>query len=134
MELNATTFKGTGLIVVKNSIDINGNIKVADTNTVLGLIARLGLVTFGKGCSEVSAAIFSNNPPMSESSKLSIYGNLVTNAFIREYLLDVEVYYDNRICSVSPLATLRKAGKFEPRRYCVAFADNWSKFAYEKTK
>ncbi len=133
VDLPQTTFIGNGLIVARNDIDINGNIYYADDTTTVGLIARVGGITFSESCSEVHAACFSNNSPMVVGG-VKIYGNLVCNDFVRSDLLEAEVFYDNRATSVTPLASLRKAGKFEPKRYYVAFADNWSKFVYEKIK
>ncbi len=133
LDLPEKTFIGNGLIVVRNNINLNGNINYADENTTLGLIARVGSINFNDSCTEVHAACFSNNAPM-VTGGVKIYGNLVCNDFIRKDLLEVEVFYDNRATSVTPLASLRKAGKFEPKRYYVAFADNWSKFVYEKNK
>ncbi|MBQ2591704.1 MAG: hypothetical protein II567_00305 [Candidatus Riflebacteria bacterium] len=130
------TFSGNGLIVAKKSIQINSDISLSDKEKdSLGIIARSGNITFN--CSKVEAACFSNiapELPEGKSSPTKIYGNLVCNDFDRAALLDVEILYDNRITSVNPLASLRKAGKFEPKRYSVAFADNWSKFTYEKNK
>ncbi len=133
---NAMTFSGNGLIVSKKSIIIDNDISLADPKKdSLGIIARTGNITFN--CNKVEAACFSNvapELPSGSSSSTKIYGNLVCNEFDRAALLDVEIIYDNRITSVNPLASLRKAGKFEPKRYAVAFADNWSKFTYEKNK
>jgi len=129
-------FSGNGLIVSKKSIVINNDISLSDPEKdSLGIIARTGNITFN--CNKVEAACFSNiapELPAGKSSPTKIYGNLVCNDFDRAALLDVEILYDNRITSVTPLASLRKAGKFEPKRYSVAFADNWSKFSYEKNK
>ncbi len=131
LDLNSFTYKGNALIVSKNNININGNIKRGDSNSTLGIISRTGAIIFN--AKEVDAACFSFNPPTSSSGgTLKINGNLVTNAFVRKYLLNVEVFYDNTITSVTPLASLRNAGKFEPKRYYISFADNWSKFMYEK--
>ena len=133
---NPMTFSGNGLIVSKKSIVINSDISLADPEKdSLGIIARTGNITFN--CNKIEAACFSNlapELPNGGSSPTKIYGNLVCNDFDRAALLDVEIVYDNRITSVNPLASLRKAGKFEPKRYAVAFADNWSKFTYEKNK
>lgn len=133
---SAMTFSGNGLIVAKKSIVINSDISLADPQKdSLGIIARTGNITFN--CNKVESACFSNlapELPEGSSSPTKIYGNLVCNDFDRAALLDVEIIYDNRITSVNPLASLRKAGKFEPKRYIVAFADNWSKFNYEKNK
>lgn len=130
------TFKGNGLIVVnKGVIDIKRNIKRADDNTTVGIIARTGFITFN--CDEVYAACFSNAAPSFPNGGIKptkIYGNLVCNYFNRKDVLDAEIFYDNRITSVTPLASLRKVGKFEPKRYYVEFANNWSKFNYEKSK
>ena len=132
----AMKFSGNGLIVSKKSIVINSDISLADPEKdSLGIIARTGNITFN--CNKVEAACFSNIAPElpdGSSSSTKIYGNLVCNDFDRAALLDVEIIYDNRITSVTPLASLRKAGKFEPKRYSVAFAENWSKFTYEKNK
>ena len=135
VKLEETTFKGHGLIVAKLDIDINGNITTADDETTVGLIARVGALTFN--CDEVHAACFSNAAPIfpnGGTKPTKIYGNLVCNFFNRRDVLDAEVFYDNRVTTITPLASLRKAGKFEPKRYYVAFADNWSKFVYEKNK
>ena len=129
------TFKGNGLIVCKNDITITGNIDRADEDTVIGFIARLGRISFdGTSKQSVHGAFYSNSYPISNAPALRIYGNLVCNDFVRKYLLDVEIFYDNKATCVTPLSSMRKIGKFEPKRYYVAFAENWSKFAYENTK
>lgn len=130
-------YKGNGIIISKEAdININGDITRADSNSTLGLIARTGRLNFH--CKKIDAACFSNRAPFIYNTdgdhRLAINGNLVCNDFVRKQLLDVEVFYDNTITSVTPLASMRKVGKFEPKRYYVAFADNWSKFAYEKNK
>ncbi|MBQ3644878.1 MAG: hypothetical protein II961_09805 [Candidatus Riflebacteria bacterium] len=128
------TFTGNGLIVAKNSIDIKADISLADKEKdSLGLIARNGFINFDDSCSKVEASCFSNVAPVFNGTT-KVYGNLVCNEFVRGQVLESEILYDNRITSVTPLASLRKAGKFEPKRYYVAFADNWSKFTYEKNK
>ncbi len=132
LDLGGQKFKGNGLIVAKGTIKINGNITRADDKTTLGLIARRSFIHFGPSCSRVEAACFSNEAPFSSGQKLHIDGNLVTNDFKRTNLLDVHVCYNSRACSVSPLATLRNLGKFEPKRYWVSAADNWAKTFYEK--
>ena len=131
------TYQGNGLIVsARSNIVINGNIKrVANpdgSNSTLGIIARTGKIAFAKAGCEVHASCFSNNSPSSPGQRFSVYGNLVTNDFVRYWCTDIDIFYDNTLTSVTPLATLRKAGKFEPKRYVVAFADNWSRFTYEK--
>ena len=126
-------FKGNGLIVANKNIKISSNIECdKDGNSSLGLIARTGAIVFS-GEVTVDAACFSCNYP-SADGKTTINGNLTCNVFNRGEFIDLDVYYDNRITSVTPLASLRKVGKFEPKRYCVAFDDNWSKFVYEKKK
>ena len=134
LNLKGFTYKGNALIVCKSgTVTISGDIKRGDSTSTLGIIARLGFINFKT--SRVDAACFSFNAPTSSSaSGLKINGNLVTNDFTRKNFLNVEVFYDNTITSVTPLASLRNAGKFEPKRYYVSFADNWSKFMYEKKK
>ncbi len=128
------TFTGNGLIVAKKSIEINRNISLKDKDKdSLGIIARGGNITFSDNCTEVDGAYFSNIAPIFTGST-KVNGNLVCNEFSRPDVLKTEIFYDNRITSVTPLASLRRIGKFEPKRYHVAFADNWSKFAYEKEK
>ncbi len=137
LNLGSIKYKGNGLIVCKKSININQNIlkDESDNESSLGIIARNGVIKFGTSCSKVMAACFSNNAPICNSSKLNIYGNLVCGVFKRDaFGVDTYINYDNRICSVTPLASHRKVGKFEPKRYAVAFADNWSKFVYDKKR
>ena len=127
-------FSGNGLIVSKKSIIIQSNITLANPEKdSLGLIARGGNITFEDACNTVEASCFSNVAPIFTGTT-NINGNLVCNEFIRSDALEVNIHYDNRITSVTPLASLRKAGKFEPKRYAVEFADNWSNFTYEKNK
>lgn len=132
LSLNNMSFSGNGLIVAKN-IRLSGKVgcRNDDETSSLGLIARIGRLEFDEA--EVHAACFSNDSPET-AGKNKIYGNLVCNSFERDKFQEVEIFYDNRITSTSPLSTMRKVGKFEPRRYYVSFADNWSKFAYEKFK
>ena len=127
-------YKGNGLIVCKKGeININSDITRVDDTSTLGIIARTGQINFNTN--KVMAACFSNFAPFSESNKLEIYGNLVCNNFERSYFSkNVHIYYDNTICNVTPFASLRKIGKFEPKRYAVTFADNWSKYTFEKPK
>ena len=141
INLKGFTYTGNGLIVSKcSNIIISGDIKrgtgsgaAATDNSTLGIIARTGRIQFK--CNEVHASCFSNNAPSApESSRFKLYGNLVCNDFMRRRFTEVDVYYDNTLTSVTPLASMRKVGKFEPKRYIVAFDDNWSKFAYEKKK
>ena len=140
LNLNGFTYTGNGLIVSKSSnIIINGDIKrgtstnsTGNTNSTLGIIARTGSIQFN--CSSVEAACFSNNAPSAPGgSAFKLYGNMVCNDFDRLRFTATDIYYDNTLTSVTPLASMRKVGKFEPKRYIVAFDDNWSKFAYEKT-
>lgn len=141
INLSGFTYTGNGLIVSKcSNIIINGDIKrgnssasSGNTNSTLGIIARTGSIQFN--CSTVEAACFSNNAPSSPgSSGFKLHGNMVCNDFDRLRFTETDIYYDNTLTSVTPLASMRKVGKFEPKRYIVAFDDNWSKFAYEKKK
>ncbi|MDD3147599.1 MAG: hypothetical protein PHD82_09880 [Candidatus Riflebacteria bacterium] len=124
--------KGKGLLVAKTDITLTANVTRADDKTVFGLIARGGQMNFN-GCSKVEAACFSNDAPITTSpSPVIIDGNLVSNGFDRRKIIDLKVFYNSRACSVNPLATMRDVGKYAPERYFVSFADNWSKFTYEK--
>ena len=127
-------YRGNGLIVCKKGeININRDITRVDDSSTLGIIARTGQINFNTN--KVMASCFSNFAPFSLSDKLEIYGNLVCNNFERSYFSkNVHIYYDNTICNVTPFASLRKIGKFEPKRYAVTFADNWSKYTFEKPK
>lgn len=130
---NPMKVKGKGLIVAKTDITLNNNITRADDNTVFGLIARGGQLNFAAGCSNVEAACFSNDFPLSTSpAEVIINGNLVSNGFDRRKIIDLKVFYNSRACSVNPLATMRDVGKYAPERYFVSFADNWSRFSYAK--
>lgn len=135
LTLNAIKYKGNGLIVCgKKNITLNGDITREDDTSTLGIIARTGVLTF-ENCGKVQAACFSNNAPICNSSKLYIEGNLVCNTFKRDaFGVDTYINYDNTICTVTPFASHRKYGKFEPKRYAVSFSDNWSKFEFEKMK
>ncbi len=125
--------KGKGLLVAKTDIILTKNILRADAKTVFGLIARGGQLTFAAGCSKVEAACFSNDAPVTTSpSEVIIDGNLVANAFDRRKIIDLKVFYNSHASTVCPLATMRDVGKYAPERYFVSFADNWSKFSYEK--
>ena len=134
--LGGIRYKGNGLIVCKSGIiTIDGEIKRDDSdpdiNSTLGLIARGSAISFSTEA-EIEAACYSNNKP-TVPGDLNLYGNLVCNRFEREDIgSNAYVNYDNTLCSVTPLALHRKVGKFEPRRYAIAFAENWSKFKYEK--
>ena len=125
-------YKGHGLIVCKTG-DINITSKVerdpSNPESTLGLIARLGAICFDTNI--VEAACFSNESPEC-STELKLQGNLVCNNFVRGDFLDANIHYDNTMCTVTPFASLRKIGKFEPKRYVVTFADNWSRFSFEK--
>ncbi|MBP5468003.1 MAG: hypothetical protein J6Z11_02010, partial [Candidatus Riflebacteria bacterium] len=137
LNLGTFKYKGNGLIVSKSDIIIKGNITRDDNDTTstLGIISRNGSLEFKGGAEKIMASCFSNNPPRNSSPKLSIYGNLVCNTFKRDsFGVDTYIYYNNSINSVTPFALHRKVGKFEPKRYAVAFADNWSKFSYEQKK
>ncbi len=126
--------KGKGLIVAKTDIILNANVTRKDDDTVFGLIARGGTMEF-RGCSKVEAACFSNGAPTTTtSSEVVINGNLVCNAFDRRKIIDLKVFYNSRACTVNPLSVIRDVGKYSPERYWVSFAENWSRFSYEKIK
>lgn len=125
--------KGNGLIVAKTDIILTENITRFDDKTVFGLIARGGRLDFRDGCTKVEAACFSNDAPVTTTSdEVLINGNLVTNAFDRRKIIDLKIFYNSRACMTTPLSAMRDVGKYAPERYFVSFADNWSKFSYEK--
>ena len=129
----AIKYSGHGLIVCKKGIiTISKNIERKDDKSSLGIIARIGYIRFNT--SKVVAACFSNNAPDCTNTKMDLYGNLVCNNFVRKKFVDVNIYYDNTVCNVTPFASLRKIGKLEPKRYAVAFSDNFSKYAFEQAK
>ena len=132
--LGETKYKGNGLIVNKSGIiKITGSITRDDEESTLGIIARGSAISFETD-KVIQAACFSCNAP-TVSGNLNLYGNLVCNNFKRDDIgNNANIYYDNTICTVTPLASHRKVGKFEPKRYAVAFSDNWSKFSYEQKK
>ncbi len=129
----ALSVKGKGLLVAKTDILLSKNITRADDKTVFGLIARGGQMNFMSGCTRVEAACFSNDAPITTSSaEVVINGNLVSNAFDRRKIINLKVFYNSSASTVSPLASMRDVGKYDPERYFVSFADNWSRFSYEK--
>jgi hypothetical protein len=131
---NPLVVKGKGLIVAKTDIVLQADVTRKDDDTVFGLIARGGTMEF-RGCSKVEAACFSNGAPTtSTSSEVVINGNLVCNAFDRRKIIDLKVFYNSNACTVNPLSAIRDVGKYSPERYWVSFAENWSRFTYEKIK
>lgn len=131
-DLNLTgglTYKGNGLIVCKEGTISLGAVKRSDSTSTLGIIARGGNIEFKS--QQVEAACFSNCAPCGKGN-MQLHGNLVCNDYIRDKFTQAEVFYDNTLTTVTPFASLRKVGKFEPKRYCVSFDYNWSRFAYEK--
>lgn len=124
--------KGNGILVVKENITLGANIKRID-DAVFTLMARAGYIHFTGGCAEVEASCFSNCSPMIENtSKLEIKGNLVVNEFDRDDVDFLEVFFDSAACRVTPLSIMRDVGKFDPKRYIVSVADNWSSYKFEK--
>ena len=131
LTLPSFKYKGHGIIVCKNDISIDGDITRADDEGTLGIIARKGMISFNTA--KVEASCFSCSAPLCSKAKFELHGNLVCNTFDRsQFGVDSYIFYDNTLCTVTPLASNRKVGKFEPKRYAVAFAENWSKFKYEK--
>lgn len=125
--------KGKGLIVAKTDIILSKNITRADEDTVFGLIARGGRLDFRNGCTIVEAACFSNDAPITTtSSQVVINGNLITNTFNRRQIINLKVFYNSKACMVTPLSAFRDVGKYVPSRYHTSFANNWSRYAYEK--
>ena len=122
------------MIVTKGDLTVSVDVKKKEEdNTTFSLIARGGKLEFKNGCKEVHACCFSNEGPASTSKEeVKIIGNLVTNDFKRDEIINLQVYYDSKACRVTPLSVMRDVGKYEPKRYHVTLAENWSKFAYEK--
>lgn len=125
--------KGKGILVVKDNIVITKNVRRADTDTVFSLIARAGYMEMKDGCDFVEASCYSNSSPIfDKTSKIEINGNLVVNEFRRETIDFMELNYNSAACRVSPLSVMRDVGKFDPKRYIVSVADNWSSYKFAK--
>ncbi|NLM16687.1 MAG: hypothetical protein GX221_03090 [Candidatus Riflebacteria bacterium] len=129
LSLSDLTYKGNGLIVAKTSINISGAIQPADEYSSLGVIARGGSIAFlGQG--PYRAAFFSNGAPFCTTDGTVIDGNLVCNGFKRSNFMNTHVFYNPKVTSVTPLASYRKIGKYEAKRYHAEFANSWSEFKF----
>ncbi|HNV72292.1 MAG TPA: hypothetical protein PKO06_21470, partial [Candidatus Ozemobacteraceae bacterium] len=135
VEISFPKVKGKGLIVanwhmaVKSDIEREG----ALGETSLGLIARLGRMTFHAPVKHVEAACFSNFTPINQTSGvLKIDGNMIVNHFDRREFNNIHVFYNGPGCRTSLLSVARDVGKYEPKRYHVALGNQWSRFEYEK--
>lgn len=124
--------KGNGILVVKEDINLNHNVeRVGDATFTL--MARAGSIIVSGGCNKIEASCFSNYSPMiNTTTKVEIHGNLVCNEFDRGDVDYLEVYYDSANCRISPLSVMRDVGKFEPKRYIVSIADNWTSYKFQK--
>lgn len=125
--------KGKGILVAKDNMVISKNVRRADTDTVFSLIARAGHMEMTGACDFVEASCYSNSSPIfNKTTKIEINGNLVVNEFKRETVDYLEVNYNSAACRVSPLSVMRDVGKFDPKRYIVSVADNWSSYKFAK--
>lgn len=124
--------KGKGILVAKTNILISEDVKRAD-DAVFSLIARAGYLHFKGNCKKVEAACYSNSSPIIENTdRIEINGNLVVNDFNRSTVDFLEVNFNSAACRVSPLSVMRDVGKFDPKRYIVTVADNWSSYKFAK--
>lgn len=132
LEIGPITLKGRGLIVARYDITVTGDIKCADEETVLGLIAREGKIQVD-GATLIQASCFSNDAIENGfGNALVIDGNLVVNHFSREIFNCAKVFYNGPRCRTSLLSMHREVGKFEPKRYQVILGKQWARFEYEK--
>ncbi|NLM16689.1 MAG: hypothetical protein GX221_03100 [Candidatus Riflebacteria bacterium] len=144
LELPSFKYKGNALIVARANIHIKGDITKADSspaaedkNSSLGIIARVGSISFVKSASAstvkqfVEAACFSNQAPYG-LNMLVINGNLVCNDFQRNKMWATDVFYNPDTTSVSPLASYRTSGKFDGKRYHAEFANTWSSYKFSR--
>lgn len=124
--------KGNGILVAKTNITVNGEVERVD-DAIFTLMARIGYIHFTSECSEVQASCFSNCSPIFETtSQLAIKGNLVVNEFVRADVDFLDVFYDSAAVRITPLSVMRDVGKFEPKRYHVSVAENWSSYKFAK--
>lgn len=124
--------RGNGILVAKTNITVNGKVERVD-DAIFTLMARVGYVHFTSGCSEVQASVFSNCSPIFETtSQLAIKGNFVINEFVRADIDFLDVYFDSAAVRISPVSVMRDVGKFEPKRYHVSVAENWSSYKFAK--
>lgn len=125
--------KGKGIVVVKDNIIIANNVRRTDSDTVFSLIARAGFMEMKDYCDFIEASCYSNSSPVfNKTTKIEINGNLVVNEFRRETIDYLELNYNSAACRVSPLSVMRDVGKFDPKRYIVSVADNWSSYKFAK--
>jgi hypothetical protein len=125
--------KGTGILVVKDNIYATENVVRDDNDTIFTLMARAGLMHISGNCGLIEASCYSNvSPLIDRTEKFEINGNFVANEFVREDLDYLEIDYNSAAVRVSPLSVMRDVGKFDPKRYIVTVADNWSSYKFEK--
>jgi hypothetical protein len=129
------TVKGQGILVVKDNIFAKKDVirDPSEPDTVFTLMARSGYLHVSGACNVIEASCYSNVAPMiAKTSKFEINGNLVVNEFDRGDVDYLEVNYNSAACRVTPLSIMRDVGKFEPKRYIVSIADNWTSYKFEK--
>lgn len=136
---DAFKVKGRGILVVKDNIAITCNVlrqpDDAGEDAVFTLMARSGYLDVSGSCNLIQASCFSNYSPMiDKTTQLVIDGNLVVNEFDRGDVDYLEINYNSAACRVSPLSVMRDVGKYDPKRYIVSVADNWSSYKFEKIK
>ncbi|HAE39494.1 MAG TPA: hypothetical protein DCG57_12810 [Candidatus Riflebacteria bacterium] len=124
--------KGNGILVVKENINLKKNVERVGDSTFT-LMARAGAIVISSGCNKIEASCFSNYSPMIDTTnKVEIHGNLVCNEFDRADVDYLEVFFDSANCRITPLSVMRDVGKFEPKRYIVSIADNWTSYKFQK--
>ncbi|MBU1106775.1 MAG: hypothetical protein KKB51_08930 [Candidatus Riflebacteria bacterium] len=127
------TVEGTGLIVSRLNVNVNGNISRKDGNTVFGLIARNGAIMVKKGVSRIEAACYSHKTLMNTAfNPLVIDGNLVMDELERNDFNSVSVIYNGPACRTTFLSIVRDVGKYDPARYHAVLGKQWSRYEYEK--